>query len=334
MKVSIFTLLSVAFLGLSNANAQVKVGENLINIESSAALEIESMNKGFLPPRMNELQRNDIDNPAEGLLIYNTTIRSLEYFNGSYWVSTTVEILSGICAGEPASFTFNGLEYRPVESAGKCWLDRNLGASAVTQTAISAYSQNSQPRTTYTNAEQNSFGDLYQWGRAADGHEKRNSPNHNGTSTSDRPNTINSSGTWDGKFIFLQNNNNRYDWVTTQTNNAWNTGTSSNPNKTSTDPCPAGYRVPTEPEWEAERISWISNDPDGAFASPLKLPLAGYRVQTNGNIFSGGDEGYYWSSTINSTNAKTLYFFDDTSAAASMYINDRAAGLSVRCIKE
>ena len=40
--------------------SQVKVGENPSNINSSAVLEIESTNKGFLPPRMTTAQRDAI----------------------------------------------------------------------------------------------------------------------------------------------------------------------------------------------------------------------------------------------------------------------------------
>ena len=47
--------------------------------------------------------------------------------------------------------------YNPV--TGRTWMDKNLGAS---QVAISF-------------DDVNAFGDLYQWGRASDGHQLRNS---------------------------------------------------------------------------------------------------------------------------------------------------------------
>ncbi len=55
--------------------------------EATAALEIESTTKGFLPPRMTTTQRDAIASPAEGLVVYNTTTRSLDLRVASSWLS-------------------------------------------------------------------------------------------------------------------------------------------------------------------------------------------------------------------------------------------------------
>ena len=62
-----------------------------------------------------------------------------------------------------------GVVTNPV--TGRTWMDRNLGASRVA--------------TGSTDAE--AYGDLYQWGRAADGHQKRNSSTNTTQSSSDNP---------------------------------------------------------------------------------------------------------------------------------------------------
>lgn len=56
----------------------------------------------------------------------------------------------------------NGITYGTITSAetGRVWLDRNLGASQVC-TSLD---------------DEACYGDYYQWGRAADGHEKFDSP--------------------------------------------------------------------------------------------------------------------------------------------------------------
>ena len=203
---------------------------------------------------------------------------------------------------------------------GKTWMDRNLGASRAATGSTDAAA----------------YGDLYQWGRTADGHQCRsNTVHYDGTST--RPTTITSTGAWDGKFIIIPSGTNRNDWVTTQTDNAWNTGTAGAPVKTATDPCPAGYRLPTETELNNERLSWVqapissTNSSTGAFASPLKLPVSGYRSSSSGTLDLVGGVGYYWSSTVSASNSRALYF---DGGNAFMNTEGRAIGFAVRCLKD
>jgi hypothetical protein len=82
--------------GLTTASAQVtqKIGTNPFTKDVSAALEIESTIKGFLPPRMTLLQRDAIVTPANGLIVYNTTSSMLEINTGTsaapVWKAATV----------------------------------------------------------------------------------------------------------------------------------------------------------------------------------------------------------------------------------------------------
>lgn len=54
---------------------------------ASAAVDVVSTSKGFLPPRMTGTQRSAISSPATGLVVYNTTTNQLNVYNGSGWVS-------------------------------------------------------------------------------------------------------------------------------------------------------------------------------------------------------------------------------------------------------
>ena len=54
--------------------------------ESTAIFQISSTTQGFLPPKMTATQKNNIESPAEGLIIYQTDATSgLYLYNGSTW---------------------------------------------------------------------------------------------------------------------------------------------------------------------------------------------------------------------------------------------------------
>ena len=73
----------VALLSASSGFAQVKIGDNPTTINSSAVLDVESTNKGVLPPRLTTAQRAAIAAPATGLMLYNTTENCLQVNTGT-----------------------------------------------------------------------------------------------------------------------------------------------------------------------------------------------------------------------------------------------------------
>ena len=83
----------LAFIGLSTANAQVGIGTT--TPEASAILDLESENKGFLPPRLTTEQRDSIANPAVGLTIYNRDVNCLQWFNDTGWFDGCDDIRTG-----------------------------------------------------------------------------------------------------------------------------------------------------------------------------------------------------------------------------------------------
>lgn len=90
-----FILVVFAFLSLNNFYAQVGIGTN--TPDDSAILDIEAIDKGLLPPRMNTNQRDAIQNPSDGLLIFNTTTGSLNYYNQG-WFEMKGSALEGLVA--------------------------------------------------------------------------------------------------------------------------------------------------------------------------------------------------------------------------------------------
>jgi hypothetical protein len=90
MNKTILTLVTLAFIGLSTTNAQVGIGTT--DPEESSALDVEATDKGLLPPRMTEAERNAISNPAAGLLIWCTNCGGngeMQVYNGSNWTNMT-----------------------------------------------------------------------------------------------------------------------------------------------------------------------------------------------------------------------------------------------------
>lgn len=71
-----FLLVFFAF----SAQAQVKLGNQQQAADPSAALDIESNYQGFLAPRMDSVARKSIANPAQGLLVYDTSYQRFYVF--------------------------------------------------------------------------------------------------------------------------------------------------------------------------------------------------------------------------------------------------------------
>jgi uncharacterized protein (TIGR02145 family) len=182
---------------------------------------------------------------------------------------------------------------------GKTWMDRNIGATQVANSTTDAAS----------------YGDLYQWGRRADGHQCRASTTTNILSSTDWPSH--------GNYIIVSAN--PIDWRTPQNIGLWQGVNGIN------NPCPSGYRIPTEPELEAERLTWTSNDMVGAFNSVLKLSAGGQRSNTGGGAITVGTNGFYWTNTVASTYSSALSF-SMSNAGGGNYL--RSFGNSVRCIKD
>jgi len=388
------------------AHAQVGIGSSTPH--SSSLLDLSSNNKGFLPPRMTQAQRNAITSPATALQVWCTncgTAGEWQIFNGTTWtnmnggtasagtitgltcssatnngslnsgilasgVSSVVPYTGGngnthtgqtitstgvngltatlssgtfasgsgsltytitgtptragtatfalniggqtcnltrtVVCGTSVTFTYNGssVTYDIVSRAyggsvgTKCWLDRNLGATQVATSSTDA----------------NSYGDLFQWGRGADGHQIRTSGVTSATSSSTTPGTD-----------FLRGSDNWY----TGSSSLWQGVSGIN------NPCPSGFRLPTDVEWNAELLSWGSGNDNAAsaYASVLKLPMAGFRDDGGGSTYSVGTNGHYWSSTptinLSYRSSNSLYFY---SGVAYMSSNDRAVGATVRCV--
>ena len=226
----------------------------------------------------------------------------------SYWVGP-------VGAPEPTSvtFTYNGqsVTYGIITSSvsGRKWLDRNLGAPNVP----SAYS------------DWQNEGDLFQWGRAADGHQLINRAASNGATTAVNGSTATLSLSDNpGHALFITPAAAPFDWRSPQNGNLWQTASGIN------NVCPTGWHVPTKVEWEAESLGVLQD----AYTQ-LKITTGGVR-NYNGTFSNTVTAGQYWSSTVFQSTSIFAWSinFSTSSAASSTTSNLTSNGLSVRCIKD
>lgn len=264
-----------------------------------------------------------ITRPAEsGATLSNTTAKKPTFTVdevGSYTIQLIVD--DGRVYSLPDSviviavtnpcIAHNGTEYCEVISpyTGKVWLDRNLGAA---QVCTSLY-------------DVACYGDYYQWGRNADGHE-----DYLSEVTEEQATDINNAGIY-----FIVNPTaitdpeppNNGDWADA----ADGDGSLRSVNWLRTDGgsvCPRGFRVPTIDELCAELL-----DEDGDFNNFLKLPISGKRSLTSGRLLSLEYRGGVWSSTIAPREGISflLDFYEGYMAQSEDY---RGHGRPVRCLRD
>jgi hypothetical protein len=107
MKKTLFFLSSLLTL---SANAQ-NVGINATGAApaASAMLDVSSTTSGLLIPRMTSAQRTAIAAPATGLLVYDTTIGSFYYWDGTQWIWMLSNATGWTLTGNtPAAANFMG----------------------------------------------------------------------------------------------------------------------------------------------------------------------------------------------------------------------------------
>lgn len=78
-------LFGAFIIGLQFSYCQIGIGTT--TVEESAIVELKSTDKGFLPPRMTFYEMENISNPTEGLMVYNTTENHINFYDGTCWQS-------------------------------------------------------------------------------------------------------------------------------------------------------------------------------------------------------------------------------------------------------
>ena len=249
---------------------------------------------------------------SEGRMLKGLYIRGTKVYDGNRIkariTGSKITTISEIIAVDPIDpyapidgneFVWQGLTYKVIVKNGLAWLDRNLGAS----------------RPAESSTDTQSYGDLYQWGRLTDGHEAPSSSTTSTLATTDTP----------GHGDFIVNSVSPRDWRDPKNDNLWQGADGIN------NPAPEGWRLPTEAEFTAERNTWSSQNTSGAFASALKIPVAGSRRSSDAEPVGLGNTAYFWLSDV-SGDVSRRFTIRSNEAVFGTYA--RANGASVRCVRD
>ena len=302
----------------------------LVALCFAMAANAQEVVQGVKLPRLTTIERDliqkegDPDNPfARGQVIFNLDNACLEFWNSTEWVSlcdkTTYDL--PIIPECKVKSTLTDPPY----NGWITFMCYNLGAdSTMTIEQQMAYESSG-------NTDATVYGDCYQWGRPADGHQLRTSGTTTMRATTDTPNHPD----------FIITPTPPDNWHTHQNDTLWNS------TKTANDPCPAGWRVPTKTEWDSafENNTWIWNSsstpgylvtPIGDSQATLFLPAAGFRYgEILGDI---GEFCYYWSSTTAFPSAAFNLTcgggIDELPADFQINIQYKRDGGSVRCVAD
>ena len=89
----------------SIAVSEANVGVGTSAPDASAALDVSSPNKGVLIPRLTTAERDAIDTPADGLLIYNTDNEEIDRYHSGTWNSEINELSEVLLKGNDAGLS-------------------------------------------------------------------------------------------------------------------------------------------------------------------------------------------------------------------------------------
>ncbi|SSC09833.1 inverse autotransporter beta domain-containing protein, partial [thiotrophic endosymbiont of Bathymodiolus puteoserpentis (Logatchev)] len=254
------------------------------------------------------MSKRDYENPLDEDMnnVYEVTIIATDSDKNtaSKDLKVTVTDVHEFVSGE---FSFDGVTYKTVHSpnTNRVWLDRNLGASQVAK----------------SRSDQKSYGDLYQWGRAYDQHEKRTS----GTSSTQFT-SLENTGVNNGPFIIGHSDWTSADSAGKEREKSWG--------KPGGGLCPAPFKIPSMEELEAEMKATNITNAATAFSSFLKIPSAGYRAMSSGVVHTNSSVLLWTRSPVPTPSAGDIeaHYFIASNTAASFHTMNRSFGLSIRCI--
>ncbi|MDY3317947.1 FISUMP domain-containing protein [Riemerella anatipestifer] len=312
--------------------------------------------------------------PEDG--IYRNAISNADAYtislNGSSTTTLKVQTITGVldrcygkttfeCVGYGENEKEHEFIYVPIKGPdGRVWFSNNLGAEyakvgspwftpayqagALDYTNTTSATPLSNPTANQIKKDWRAYGSLFQWQRNPDGHELINWSNTtSGTPKYGTTTTLSNSWTNPNTNVFIIGNyvSDHYSWVNSSLNSSGphNLWQSSGADKT--NPCPAGYHVPTHDEQIALHNAITGQSLGNSDSSSsamwneqvLCLPASGMRGPITG-LGGQSSHGWLWSSEQYRSYDLWRLWFNSADSNAGYYYYNRAHGHVVRCIKD
>ena len=133
--------------------------------------------------------------------------------------------------------------------------------------------------------------------------------------------------------------NRQQGWVAADAVSGWNSDPASGRDwESANNPCPPGWRVPTQAELQGllssggtwTRQNRVRGTLFGTAPNQLFLPAVGWRAASDGSLHNAGTRGGYWSSTQRGSTTSFALWIRQEESVINHY--NRARGFSVRCV--
>ncbi|MCF6172044.1 MAG: hypothetical protein L3J66_13800 [Bacteroidales bacterium] len=305
---TVFTAITalLLFLIAPNLHGQVAINNDGSAANSSAMLDVKSTSKGLLLPRLTTTQQKNINNPAAGLLIFNTDSSDFYGYNGTNWISIwtpSTDTIGGWTCGDTLYDSRDGKKYATVQIGTQCWMSENLNIGIMIWDDVDSWDNDTIEKYCYDNLTANcdTSGGLYQWDEVM------------GYTTTDSVQGICPAGwhipsdsAWKTMEVFLG-------MSTAQANATL-------------------WRGTTEGDELKNTSGWNAGG-NGSNTSGFSALPGGHRY-TDGPFYDLGTDGYFWTSTGTGTYKGKFRSLRNTRNKVYRHTNYNSGyGFSLRCMK-